>query len=54
MRICDCKKHIEFSHTVDKVLPYGDIQSIAVFKCSICGKEFTEYDGTIDYLKTTK
>lgn len=54
MRICDCKKHIEFSHTIDKALPFGDVESIAIFKCTVCGKEFIEYDRTINYLKTVK
>lgn len=42
MKICNCKKHIEFDHTIDKALPNGDIESIAIFKCTVCGKEFTE------------
>ena len=42
MKICDCKKHLEFDHTIDKELPFGYIESIAIFKCTVCGKEFTE------------
>ena len=39
-----CKDHLVFDHTVDTVLPFGDIDSSAVFKCEICGKEFNEED----------
>lgn len=42
MKICDCKKHLEYSYTIDKVLPGGDITSVAVFECKVCGKEFLE------------
>ncbi len=42
MKVCDCKKHIEFDYTMDKALPNGDVESIAIFKCTVCGKEFTE------------
>ena len=42
MIICDCKKHLEFDHTRDVLYPYGDIESIAVFKCSVCGREYDE------------
>lgn len=42
MRICDCKKHLEFSYTLDKMLPNGNVESIAVYECSVCGKLFTE------------
>lgn len=40
----DCKEHLEFSYVRDTALPYGDIESIAIFECTICGKEFSEYD----------
>lgn len=41
-----CKHQWEYSDTIDKALPFGDIISIAVFKCKNCGKEVT-----IDELK---
>ena len=40
----DCKEHLEFSYVRDTALPYGDIESIAIFECTVCGKEFSEYD----------
>ena len=43
-----CKHNWEYSHTIDKALPFGDIISIAVFKCKICGKEVV-----IDELKNS-
>lgn len=42
MQVCDCKKHLEFDYTLDKQLPNGDIDSIAIYKCTVCGREFTE------------
>ena len=42
MKVCDCKKHIEFDYTMDKVLPNGEVESIAIFKCTVCGRELTE------------
>ena len=42
MKICDCKKHIELDRIIDKALPNGDIVSTTIFKCTVCGKEFTE------------
>lgn len=41
-----CKHEWEYYDTIDKALPFGDIVSVAVFRCRICGKEVT-----IDELK---
>lgn len=41
-----CEHELEYEYTIDKLLPFGTIVSIAVFKCSKCGKEFLE--GEID------
>lgn len=38
----NCKHEFEYSHSIDKVLPFGDIISIAVFKCIKCGEEILE------------
>lgn len=42
MKVCDCKKHIEFDYTMDKALPNGEVESVAIFKCTVCGAEYTE------------
>lgn len=34
-----CKHDWEYIGTIDKQLPYGEVESIAVFKCRICEKE---------------
>lgn len=39
-----CKHEFEYAYTLDKALPYGEIESIAIFKCKICGEEIDEYD----------
>lgn len=39
-----CKHEWEYLETIDKALPYGDIESIAIFKCKICGEEIDEFD----------
>lgn len=39
-----CKHDWEYYDTLDKVLPYGEIESIAIFRCKICGEEINEYD----------
>lgn len=39
-----CKHEWEFSGTIDRELPFGDIISTAMFKCKICGKEVDEYE----------
>ena len=39
-----CKHEWEYYDTLDKVLPYGEIESIAIFKCRICGEENSEYN----------
>lgn len=38
----NCEENLEYDYTLDKVLPFGEIISIAVFKCIKCGKEFLE------------
>ena len=42
MKVCDCKKHLIYSGTIDKSLPNGEVESIAVYECTVCGKEFRE------------
>ena len=42
LKICDCKNHLEFDYVIDKTMPNGDVVSTAIFKCTVCGKEFTE------------
>lgn len=39
-----CKHEWEYYDTIDKALPYGDVESVAIFKCKICGEEIDEYD----------
>lgn len=39
-----CNHELIYDYTIDKVLPYGGIVSIAVFKCKKCGEEFLEVD----------
>lgn len=39
-----CNHELEYEYTRDEVLPYGNINSIAVFKCIKCGKEFNEWE----------
>lgn len=39
-----CKHEFEYAYTLDRVLSYGEIESVAVFKCKICGEEIDEYD----------
>ena len=39
-----CKHEWEYAYTLDRALPYGEIESIAIFKCKICGEEIDEYD----------
>ena len=34
-----CKHEWEFDYTIDKALPFGEIESVAIFKCKICDKE---------------
>ena len=38
----NCLDYLELDHIVDTLLPYGDIESNAVFRCRICGREFNE------------
>lgn len=45
-----CKHEWEYIGTIDKALPYGEIESIAIFKCKICGEEIDE----CDYIRRTK
>lgn len=52
MRICDCKKHLEFDHVEDELYPYGCIESYAVYKCSVCGREFSEKN-YLDFIKAS-
>lgn len=42
----NCKDYLEYDHIVDECSPFGDIKSIAVFKCSKCGKKYTEEELT--------
>lgn len=42
-----CKHKFEYEYTIDKVLPYGEIESIAVFKCKICGEEYVQQNSDI-------
>lgn len=44
-----CSAHLIFSHTEDRLYPYGDIQSLAVFMCEVCGKLFTEESEEVRY-----
>lgn len=37
-----CKNNLEYETTIDFPKPYGDVDSINVYVCKICGKEFTE------------
>lgn len=37
-----CNHKLEYVYTRDEVQPFGEITSIAVFKCTKCGKEFLE------------
>ena len=39
-----CKHQFEYEYTIDRELPFGETESIAVFKCKICGKEVDEYE----------
>lgn len=45
-----CKHDWEYAYTVDRALPYGDIESTAIFRCKICGEIIDE----CDYLRRTK
>ena len=38
----DCNHELEYDYTIDRVLPCGDIVSIAVFRCIKCGEEILE------------
>lgn len=38
----DCNHQLEYAYTIDEVRPFGEITSIAVFKCTKCGEEFLE------------
>jgi len=38
----NCQDYLIYAYTNDIAKPFGEIDSIAVFKCSICGEEFTE------------
>lgn len=42
----ECNHQLEYDYTIDEVRPFGEITSIAVFKCTKCGEEFLE--GEID------
>lgn len=45
-----CKHEWEYDHTIDKLLPFGEIESIAVFKCKICG-DYELQDNNINRIK---
>ena len=34
-----CKHEWEYIGTIDKALPYGEVESLPVIKCRICGEE---------------
>lgn len=34
-----CKHEFEYEYTIDRELPFGEVESKAVFKCKICGEE---------------
>lgn len=38
----NCDHELEYDYTIDEVRPFGEITSIAVFKCTKCGKYFLE------------
>lgn len=38
----ECEHELEYYCTLDQLLPYGNIVSMAVFKCKKCGEEFLE------------
>lgn len=42
----DCKDYLEYYYTKDELLPFGEIISTAIYKCTKCGREFLE--GEID------
>lgn len=50
--IHNCKDYLTYDYTIDEVLPFGNIVSIAVFKCEKCGKEFLE--GEVNEMDNTK
>ena len=50
MKICDCANHLEFDRVEDRLYPYGGIESNAIFKCSVCGKEYNEEELS-DYMR---
>lgn len=39
-----CNHDLEYAYTRNEALPYGNINSIAVFKCIKCGEEFNEWE----------
>ena len=45
-----CKHDWEYIGTIDRSLPYGEIESKAVFKCRICGEEIEKdsYNKSLD------
>lgn len=40
----NCNHELEYDYTIDEVRPFGEITSIAVFKCIKCGEEFNEWE----------
>lgn len=38
----DCNHEYVYNHTIDKALPFGEIESEAIFKCTKCGEEISE------------
>lgn len=42
-----CKHQFEYAYTIDKELPFGEIESKAVYKCRICGEEYVQQDSDI-------
>lgn len=37
-----CKHEWEYIGTIDKALPYGEVESLPVYKCKICGEEYVQ------------
>jgi hypothetical protein len=37
-----CKHDWEYIGTIDKALPYGEVESLPVYKCRICGEEYVQ------------
>ena len=42
MKKHNCMKNLEYYTTIDECLAFGNIVSMAVYKCKICDREFLE------------